>query len=89
MCCKLATLQQITTIKIIGYKLMLKLNLIVRKKTKVKRFNYWQRSCWLYADLFRGRVKTLACNSSKRVSDSKVAKTSTYMSLYIEKSDRR
>lgn len=32
MCCKLATLQQITTIKIIGYKLMLKLNLIVRKK---------------------------------------------------------
>lgn len=36
MCCKLATLQQITTIKIIGYKLMLKLNLIVRKKLKLK-----------------------------------------------------
>lgn len=83
MCCKLATLQQITTIKIIGYKLMLKLNLIVRKKTKVKRFNYWQRSCWLYADLFRGRVKTLASNSSKRVSDSKVTKTSKHTWVYI------
>lgn len=39
----------------------------------------------MYADLFRGRVKTLACNSSKRVSDSKVAKTSKHTWVYIQK----